>query len=157
MHRGRDGLDLLLEEAERVRVGDHERRHRLIHRGGNRGGRQQPASVHRDLRHLIAAEGGAGGIGAVCARGDEDAAAGIAPVRVKRPHEQHPEQLSLGAGGRLQADRVETAHGGERRFQSRNQLERTLRQLIGYQGVKRGQARKPRQRLVDDGVVLHGA
>src|SRR5262249_56808562 len=114
MDRGRDGFDLLLEEAERVRVGDHERGYVVVHQGGDGARLEDAARAYRHLADLVATERRACGIGPVRARRDQHAAADVAAVAVVRTYEEHAEQLSLRAGGGLERHGVEAGHGHQR-------------------------------------------
>src|SRR5207249_2495180 len=76
-----DRLDLLLEESQRVRIGDHEDRGAVVELGAEVTQVDEPLGVAADLHGLEAGEGGARRVGAVGAVGDEDALAlGLAAV-----------------------------------------------------------------------------
>ena len=72
VHRRGDLGDLLFEESERVGVGQHDAGDVGTERGFQLLEVNQPAVVRRNRRHLVAAEGHRGGVGAVGRVGDED-------------------------------------------------------------------------------------
>src|SRR5262249_15071450 len=74
-----------------------------------------------------------------------------------RPHEQEPRQLSLGAGGRLERDGVETGHLREDLLQPPHQLECALGAVLLLQRVEAREARERGEALVDPRVVFHRA
>ena len=113
VHQLGDGRDLLVEQAERVRVGDHEHGGALVELGLEVVEIDQAAGVALDGDGVEAGDGGAGGVGAVGAVGDEDARALLAPVAEVGGGDQQGGQLALGAGGRLQRDGVQAGDLGQ--------------------------------------------
>ncbi len=157
MGQARDLKHVAFEQAAGVGIGDHHRRHVRAEPG------LQVLEVHpaiaglADLLHLIARLGGGGGIGAVGRDGREDAAADIAPRRVRRPHGQDPAELALGAGLGAERDGRHAGQGHQPIRQFAHQLDGALNCGDRLQRMEVGEAREPRQLLVQARVVLHRA
>jgi hypothetical protein len=158
-HRGHHLVDLVLEDAQRGGVGDHQR-------GGVRAKvsaqlvQVDPAPfVGADGHGLVADHAGGSGVGAMCAIRHQHLGALLAfssgPMVCAR-HE-HAGQLALRPGRRLQADGGQAGDLLQQLGQQPLQLQAALCQRVGIERVRVGQARQPRRPLIDLGVVLHGA
>ena len=99
-HLGHGG-DLVVEQAEGVRVGDHEHRRPLVELGFEIDEIDQPAVIALDADGIKAGDGGARGIGAVGAVGDEHARSLLAPLLEISGGDQQSRELAMSAGGRL--------------------------------------------------------
>ena len=150
--------DLLLEEPERVRVGDHQARDLFVHQLGDRVRVQDAVTAGRNGDDVVSVERGTGGVGAVGRVGDEDLLARrIAALLVIGADHHDAGQFSLGARRRLQRHAVHAADFGQPLFELPRQFEESLGRLGGRERVRVGEAREPRSSLVHLGVVLHRA
>ena len=152
-------LDVLVEEPERRRVREHERRRVLVHLPAQVFDVDVAARVRLHVRQLVAGHRHRGGVRPVRRVGDDDLAPlrRLAPVLEVRAHEHQARELALAAGGRLQRDRVEARDLGEDLLQTPLELERPLRALLLLVRVQLREARQPDEPLVDARVVLHRA
>jgi hypothetical protein len=154
-----DLLDVLVEEAERGRVGDH-----------------QPGGLRPDLRahvvdidvaalvrlhadEVIAGHRHRGRVRAVRRVGDDDLAAllVLASVGEVGVEEHQARELPLGTGGGLERDGVEPADLGEDLLQAPHELERALRALLLLERVQVAEPGQADEALVHARVVLHRA
>ena len=144
--RGVDGLEQLddapLEEPERRRVGEHDRRGPRTERGAQRV--EVDAAVGR-RRHGHRAEAGHRGrrrVRAVRGVGHDDLVAlDVAAGAVVRADDEDARQLAVGAGRGLERDR--RACRRSRRaspLELPQQLERALRQRVGRERMERREA-----------------
>ena len=157
VHDLRDPRDVLLEEAERARVGDHQRRDLGRHALRDLLGMQHAVLARRHRDHGVAVERGAGGVGAVRGVGDQHLAPLLAALLVVGADHHDPRQLALGAGRRLERHAVHPADLGELALELPGELEEALQQGHGLHRVRRGKASQSRDLLVDLRVVLHRA
>ena len=149
--------DVVLEDAERVRVGHHE--------GGDVAGHQlfQRAEIDAaglaglDVLHRVAGDGGGGRIGAVGRIRNQNLLARVAAFFEQRANQQDAGEFAVRSGRGLQRDRVHAGDLGQRRFQRRHDFHAALRQRFGLVRMRPGQAFGARHHLVDPRVVLHGA
>ena len=146
-----------LEHAERVRHGDHQRRHILGHRRGERVDVDRAAAVRFQLFDLVAGEGRRGRVRAVRGIGDEDVLARVAALRQRLVHHQDAGQLAVRAGHRLQrhARHAEDLH--QRLLDVPQQREIALHLVIRLQRMRQREARRARDLFVQPRVVLHRA
>jgi hypothetical protein len=105
VHGRGNGLDVLLEEPQRVGVGQHDAGHVGVEHRAQRLQVDAATVVAGHGDRLVAAQGDRGRIGAVGRVRDDDAVAGLAPGFVVRPHQQQPGQFPGRSGGRLQGGR----------------------------------------------------
>ncbi len=105
-----DLVDLLLEDAQRIGVGQHQRGDVFVHLRFQRGDVDHARRVRLQILDRVARHGGCGWIRAVRGIGNEDLLAGIALRLEIRANHQDAGQLAMRAGGRLQGDRV---HAGD--------------------------------------------
>ena len=154
----RDLEDVLVENADRVRIREHQSR-----RVGTDGGAQRveiDAAIRAggDVHHLIAAHGGGGGVRSVGGVGHDDLrACGVAAVGVVCLDEQHAGEFAVCARSRLERDRVHAEDLAQLAAQNMQRLERALRRFDRLERVELRETRQRRHVLVDFGVVLHRA
>ena len=98
-----DGHDVLLEEPQGVRVGEHDPGHVLVEHRAQRLEVDTTALVARDRDDLVAAQCHRGRIGAVGGVGDDHLVPGVPCGRVPGSHEQEAGQLAGRARRGLQA------------------------------------------------------
>ena len=151
-----DALDLLLEQPERVRVGEHQARDVLVHELLE--GRQvdQPARVARYLHRLVAGEGDRSRVRPVGRVGDDDLLPSVAVLRVERAHDQQPGQLPRGAGRRLEGAPRHAGQLAEGSFEPPHELERPLDRLLGLMRMQPLEPGYGTGCLRDLRVVRHG-
>ena len=154
-----DRLDVLVEEAERRRVGEHQPGRVLVDLAAQVVEVDVAARVGADGRQLVAGHRHAGRVRAVRGVGDHDLAPllTLAALVEVRAHQQQPGELALAAGGRLQADRVEARDLAQDLLEMPFELERALRRIVLDQRVQVAEARQPDESLVDARVVFHRA
>ncbi len=152
--------DVLVEEAERVGVGQHQAgdlvgvlvdlRPQVVH--------LHPAAlVRRDLDHLVAGHRHRGRVGPVRGVGSQHLGPGFAAVGVEGAGQQQAGELAVGAGGGLQADVGQAADLPQRPLQQPHQLQRPLGPARVLGRVQAGVAGQRRDPLVQPRVVLHRA
>ena len=152
--------DVLVEEAERVGVGQHQAgdlagvgvdlRPQVVH--------LDPAAlVGRHLDNLVAGHRHRGRVGAVGGVGRQHLGPLFATVGVEGAGEQQAGELAVGAGRGLQADVGQAADLAQRLLQQPHQLQRTLGALRVLGRVQAGVAGQRRDPLVEARVVLHRA
>jgi hypothetical protein len=136
-------LDVLVEEAERRRIGEHEAGGALVHLRPQVVEVEVPAVVGLDLLQLEARHRDARRVRPVgCVRGDDHLALlPLASVGEVGPHQHETGQLALRSRRGLEGDGVEAADLGEDLLQSPHELERTLRGLFLLIGVQVAKAR----------------
>ena len=153
----RDLLDLLFEQTERVRVGQHESGHLVVDELLEHAHVDQTARVRGHRHRLEPGEVHARRVRPVRRVRDDDLRPPAAALRVIRAHHQQAGHLAARAGGRLQRGACHPGDLAERLLEPPQHLERTLGRLIRLQRVH---ALEPRERgdgLGDLRVVLHGA
>jgi hypothetical protein len=118
--------DVLVEEPERGRVRQHQRRRRLVHLPAQVLDVDVAAGVGLHGRQLVAGHRHGGGIRTVRGVRDHDLAPlrALAPFSEIRAHEHQARQLALRARRRLERDRVEPGHLREDLLEPPHQLER---------------------------------
>ena len=72
-------------------------------------------------------------------------------------HDQHPHQLPLGTGRRLQSEPIHPGDGFQRLLQPVHQLQRSLGVIRALARVQPAETGPGRQCVVHLGIVLHGA
>ena len=152
-----DAVNLALEDADGGGVGEHERGGVLVHHAGEFREVHHALRVRLEVGHLIAADRGGGGVGAVRRVRDQDLLARVALALVIRADKQDAGELAVRAGGGLQRDGVHAGDLDEAVLQELHDAEATLRQRLRLIGVRVGDAIERRDRLVHARVVLHGA
>ena len=157
VHDAGDLLDALVEEAERVRVGEHQAGDVLVRLGAQVVDVDAAALVGCDLDHLVAGHRDRRGVRAVSGVGSQHLGALLAAVLVIRARQQQPGKLAVGAGRGLKADVRQPADLGQRPLQPPHQLERALRALRRLQRVQPRVAGQRGDALVQARVVLHRA
>ena len=154
----RDLRDVLLEDAQRVRIGQHDsgnRRVEMVREIVDINGAVVIALHGHDVE---AARRRGRRVGAVRRVGDEHArASGVSTIGVVRLDHAQPRPLAVRARRGLQRH---ARHPSDRRKQTvelPHQLERPLRVLLGLVGMQLREAVEPGELLVDHRVVLHRA
>ena len=110
--------DVVFEDAERVRVGDHERGDVVGHELFQGAEVDAAGLAGLDILHRVAGDGGGGRVGAVGGIRNQDLLARVAALFEQRADQQDAGELAVRAGRGLQRDRVHAADFGERRFQA---------------------------------------
>ena len=149
--------DVLVEQAERVRVGEHQAGDLVVDLGAQVVEVDATAPVRRHLDHLVARHGHRGRVGAVGGVGGKHLGALLAAVGVVGAGEEQPRQLPVGARRGLKADVLEAADLGQGALQAPHQLQRSLGALRVLRGMKARVARQRGDPLVEPRVVLHRA
>ena len=153
----RDLLDVLVEQSERVRVGEHQAGDVVARLGLEVLEVDAAARVGADLHDLVAGHRHRRRVGAVRGVGRQHLGARLAAVLVVGARQQHAGELAVRAGARLQRDVRQPGDLGERALQLPHQPQRALR---APRVLERVQARVAGQRgdpLVQLRVVLHRA
>ena len=149
--------DVLVEQAERVRVGEHQAGDLIVDLGAQVVDVDATALVRRHLDHLVARHGHRRGVGAVGGVRGQHLGALLAAVGVVGAGEEQPRQLPVGARRGLKADVLEPADLGQGALQAPHQLQRPLGALRVLRGVKARVAGQRGDPLVESRVVLHRA
>ena len=152
-----DLVDLVFEDAERGRVGEHQRRGVFVDLARERFEIDAAVGVRLEVLDLVAADGRGGRVGAVRRVGNENLAAGIALRLVPRADQQDAGELAMRAGRGLQRDRVHAGDFEQAALQQVDDFENALRERFGPVGMRLGQALDARDKFVHARVVLHGA
>ncbi len=153
----RDLLDVRVEEAERVGVGEHEAGDPVVGLAPQVLEVDPAVGRGADLHDLVAGHRHRGRVGAVGGVGRQHERALVAAVGVVGAAQQHPGQLAVRAGAGLQRHVRQAADLRQGALQVPHQLERPLgaaRRLEGVQARVAGQGGDP---LVQLRVVLHRA
>jgi hypothetical protein len=157
VHRRGDGGDVLLEQPEGVRVGQHDAGHVVVEHPAQRLQVDAPPVVARDGDRRVAPERHRRRVRAVGRVGDDHLRGRPTLRRVPRPHQQQTGQLPRRPGGRLQGDVGHAGDLAQGLAQAHEELDPTLRQRGRRRRVH---VREPRQRrgvVAQLRVVLHGA
>ena len=157
VHDPRDLLDVAVEQAERVRIRQHQAGH--VRAGLLAQVVEVDAAVvgGADLHHLVAGHRHAGRVRAVGGVGREHLGPHLAAVLVVRAREQQAGQLPVRARARLQRDVREARDLREIRLEAPHELEGALRIGRLLERVQPGVPGQRRHPLVDLRVVLHRA
>ncbi len=152
-----DLLDVRVEHAERVRVGEHQAGDALV------GLRAQVVEVDaavvvgRELDHLEARHRDRRRVGAVRGVRREHLAPVVAAVLVVGAGQQHARELTVRAGRGLEADVRQPGDLAERLLEPPHHLERALGAVGVLERVQPRVAGQRRGALVQARVVLHRA
>ena len=135
----RDFEDVLVEEAERVGEGQHERRNVVVESGGERGEVGVAVGVGGDGLALEAGGGDGRGIGAVGGIGQEHFVTRFAAMLEVGADGQDARELAVGAGRGREADGVHAGYLGEEALEPVHEGERALggRRRAGADGSAR--------------------
>ena len=150
-------LNLFFKDAERVGVGNHQRRHFFVHRLAQRVEVELPVGIGRDAADSVAGDGGGGGVGAVGGVGNQHHLARVALRGQIGAHHQDAGQLSVRARRRLQGNGIHAGDFDQATFQQPQDSQAALTQHQRLVGVFAGESRQGRHHLVHPRVVLHGA
>ena len=159
MEDRRDVDDVLVEEAERGGVRQHQPGRPLVHLRAQVIEVEVATLVRGDLRELVAGHRHARRVRAVRRVGGDDRVAllALAAILEVGAHQHQAGQLSLRARRRLERARIQPRNLLEDLLQPPHQLERALRRLlllVRVQILEAGQRDDP---LVHARVVLHRA
>ena len=154
---GGDLQDLVLEEAARVRVGQHQRGDIGAKAGLQRSEVDSPARIGGDVVDRIAADRRGRRVGAVRRFRHQDAPAGIASRGQRGADRHHAAQLAMRARRRRQRHGGHAGQHLQPMRQRIDQLQRAFRRGLRLQRVQVGEAGQPRELFVEPRVVLHGA
>ncbi len=158
VHDLRDLLDVRVEHAERVRVGQHQARHLAVGVGAQVVEVDAAVGVGRELDDLQPGHRHGRGVGPVRGVGRQHLVAmGLAAGLVVGACQQQPGELAVRAGGGLQRDVRQAGDLRERSLQAPHQLERALRAGGVLQRVQSRVSGQRRGALVQARVVLHRA
>ena len=146
MHDPGDLLDVLVEQAERVRVRQHQTRHVAVGLRAQVVQIDAAVGVGRDLDDLQARHRHRRGVRAVGGVRREHLVAVLAFGLVVGAGQQHARELPVRAGGGLQRDVRQAGDLRERRLQVPHQLQRALRARGVLQRVQPRVARGARRR-----------
>jgi hypothetical protein len=127
----RDLLDVLVEHAERVRVGEHQAGDVRVELLPQVADVDAAALVRAELDHLIARHRHRRRVGPVRGVGREHLVPVLAALLVVGAREQDARQLAVRAGARMQRDVREARDLGQRPLELPHQLQRALRALGG--------------------------
>ena len=149
---------VLVEQAQRVGVGQHDADGGVVGHGAQGGQIDVAACVRLDFDDLIAAHGRRGRVGAVRRVGDDDLVAlRVAAGEVVGADDQHAGELAVRAGRRLQGDAGQPGDLAQVLLQLVHEQQRALDGhliLVGMDVLKAGQRDGA---VVDLGIVLHRA
>ena len=101
-----DLVNLVLENSQRRRIRQHQRRRVFINLPRQRFEIDAAIGIRLQVLHLVAADGRRRGVGAMRRVGNQDLAARIALRLMPRAHQQNAGELAMRARCRLQRNRV---------------------------------------------------
>ena len=156
-------LNLRLENAQSVRIGNHHRRDIFAQGGAHRTQIDVAARVGRDVRHLETAAAGARRIGSVRRIGDDDAISSTrlsilssAAFVIFADHQQ-PAKLALRARHRLHCRVMQSGNFRQNALRLEQHFEPALNARCALQRMNLRETRQRRNRFVQLRVVFHGA
>jgi hypothetical protein len=153
-----DLLDRRVEQPERVRVGQHQQRDVVARLGLEVLDVDAAAVVRADLDDLQAGHRHRRRVRPVRGVGREHLGPAVLAVRlVVGAGQQHPRELAVRAGARLERDVRQPGDLAERALELPHQAQRALRALRMLQRVQARVARQRGDALVQLRVVLHRA
>ena len=152
-----DLVDLALEDANRRRVGQHQRRGLFVHLPRQRFEIDAALGIRLEVFDLVAADGRGCGIGAMRGVGDQDLLARVALRLVPRADEQDAGEFAMRAGRGLQRDGVHAGDLDQAALQQIDDFKNALGERVWPVGMRFGEALDARDGFVDARVVLHGA
>ena len=127
VHDFGDLVNLLLENAERIGIGQHQRSDFFIHLRRERGHIHHAARVRFQILHRITHHGGGRRIGAMRGVRNQNFLARRALGLVISAHQQESGQFAMRARGRLQRDRIHAGDFEQAVAQSLHDAQRALR------------------------------
>ena len=157
VHRVGNLQDALLEQPERVGVGDHQPRDLVVQRLLQRAEVEVATRAGRHRARAVADHGDGGGVGAVGGVGHQHRGALAAGGLMPGADDQRPGQFAVGARGGLQRHRRQPGDLAQPLLQFAEQIQHAGHGGLILVGVDQGQARQIGDAVVDLGVVLHGA
>ena len=158
VHHLVDFLDVLIKEAEGVRVGDHDPGQFVIAERCQLFEVDVPALVGRDGFDHQAAHGGGGGVGAVGTVGDQHDLALVMTLRLMPGHDglDSAEFAMRTRGGRQRAG-IHAADPFQHALQLIHEQQRALDRFDRLQRMDVDKAVQPAEFFTDLRVVFHGA
>ncbi len=153
----RDGGDVLLEEAQGVRVGQHDAGHLVVEDAVQGGHVDAATGVARHRDGLVSAKGHRGRVGAMCRVGNDHLGPHRSLGLVPRPHEQQAGELPGGTGCRLQRRGCHPGDGTEGFLELDEKGEPPLDERCRCRRMHAGQSGQGGDCVAHLGVVLHGA
>jgi hypothetical protein len=158
VHKLHDLPDMLLEKAERVRIGHHDARESVIAGGADSFQIDIAAPIGRSLDCCEASHGGRSRIRSVGGIGNEDAGPlDISALAVVGAHHQEAGEFAVRSGRGLQRDACKATDFREPLLQFEHQRKIALHGLRRLQRVGLREAREPGDYLVDLRVEFHRA
>ena len=157
VHDFGDLVDLLLEDAQRVGIGEHQRRNIFVHLRCERGHIHHALGIGFQILYRIADHGRGRRIGAVRGIRNQNLLARIALRLMIGAHHQQSRKLAVRSGGGLQGDRVHAGDFDQALAQGLDDAQRALRNPLRLVGMPVGQAVEAHHQFVHPRVVLHGA
>ena len=152
-----DLLDVFLEQAERVRVGEHQARHLLVKQFAKSLNVYEAPGVGRNRHGFQARETNAGWIGPVSRVRDQHLPSRQPLAFVMGAHDQQSGHLTARPSRRLKCGSRHARKRAQSLLQPPEQLEHPLSALIGLQRVQPREAGHGGGHLGHLGVVLHRA
>ena len=153
-----NGLDLSFEQAERVRVGDHEHGGIVAELGLQVLDIHEPLRVALDRHRFEACERRGRGVGAVSGVGDEDLSAMmLAAVVEVRVGDEERRQFAVRSSGRLERHGRKPRDFGKKLLHLEEQFQHPLDGRVVLKRVKVGEPRKRREPFMPLRVVFHRA
>ena len=158
VHQPDDLFDVLLEQAERVRIGHHDAGDGVV-AGATHGFQiDVAAGVGGQLDGREARHGGRGRIGAMGGVGNENARPlWIAAITMIGTHHQQSGEFAMRTGGWLQRHARKAADLCEPLLKFEHEREIALNRVRVLQRMRLGESGEPRDLLVDLWIELHGA
>ena len=152
-----DLVDLLLEDAQRVGVGEHERGDIFVHLRCERGDVDHAAGVRLQILDGIVHHGSGRGIRAMGGVWNQDSLARIALRLVISPHHQQAGHFAVRTGGGLQRDRIHAGDFDQALAQGLDDVQRALGNLLRLVRMAVGNALDASDGFIHARVVLHRA
>ena len=150
-------MNLVFKNANRRRIGQHQRCRIFVHRLRERFHIDAAPLVRLEIDDLVAADGRSGGIRPVRRVGDDDVAPRIAPCCVIRARQQNAGELAMRACSRLQSDRLHSGDLEQALLQQPDNSQRTLRQFLRLIRMRLRNPLQPRYKFIYPRIVLHRA
>ena len=152
-----DLVDLLLEDAQRVGICEHQCRDIFIHLRSERGHIHHALSIGFQIFHCVADHRRSRRVGPVGGIWNQNFLARAAFRFVIGANHQQSREFAVCAGGGLQGDGVHAGDFGQAFAQSLDDAQRALRNTFRLVGMSVGQALEAHHQFVHARVVLHGA
>ena len=152
-----DFVNLLLEHAQGVGIGQHQSRDILVHLCFECGDVDHAARIRLQILNRVVHHGGRGGIGSVRGIRNQNLLSRVAFGLVIGANHEQAGHLAMGAGGGLQRDRIHPRDLDQLLAQRFDDVQRALRNLLRLVRMPVRNSIHPRHGLVYPRVVLHRA